>query len=248
MGIVMKQGALSDYFIGVGTKFLKGTEVDPIVSLGHELQCVDKFRAFLEMPPEKASIPITYVWISDEADPIPLMLDGTWYDVRRGKSNRSAEYRLCYPVASEEVVYQSRPGHRLFLCMPKEWPVVALFCPQNSSIEQQLLWLFGLEQTQSEDIEQIDLRAQQERPFDIAARYVLELINVDMVATEMACWVCSCRISKANFHQQRSSPHLHVSLCKISPTKYRRVREATPEKRNGPDFLFPGEAEYHHEP
>ena len=36
----MKQGALADYFIGVGTKVLMGTEVDPKVSRGHELQGV----------------------------------------------------------------------------------------------------------------------------------------------------------------------------------------------------------------
>src|SRR5690349_7492853 len=54
----MKQGALSDYFTGVGTKTLRGTEVDPSVSHGHELQGVDDFRAFLGTPSEKTRIPV----------------------------------------------------------------------------------------------------------------------------------------------------------------------------------------------
>lgn len=317
----MKQGALSDYFVGVGTKILEGTEVDPKVSRGHELQGVDDFRAFLGTPSEKQSIPVTYVWLTDEAEPIVLPLQGTWYDSRRGKSHRSAEYRLYYPAASEDVVYRARVGDRLFLCLSKEGPLLALFCPARSSIEQQLLWLFGLELTQNPDIAQIDLRQTSGRPLDIAARYVFELINVEVSVTEdqlleklqiafkgafpqtakfsafarkLACdldprddpdaalvgWMdleerlfmtlerhLVSEQLKTGFmndghpdldgfmkyslsvHQRRKSRagwafgnHIEALLA---ANDIRFVREATTEKRNGPDFLFPGETEYH---
>lgn len=317
----MKQGALSDYFVGVGTKILEGTEVDPKVSRGHELQGVDDFRAFLGTPSEKQPIPVTYVWLSDEAEPIVLPLQGTWYDSRRGKSHRSAEYRLYYPAASEDVVYRARTGDRLFLCLPKEGPLLALFCPARSSIEQQLLWLFGLELTQNPDIAQIDLRQTPGRPLDIAARYVLELINVEVTVTEDQLLEKLLAAFKGTFpqtakfsafarrlardldprddpdaalvgwmdleerlfmtlerhlvgeqlktgfmndsrpdvdgfvkyslsvHQRRKSRagwafgnHIEALLA---ANDIRYVREATTEKRNGPDFLFPGETEYH---
>ena len=317
----MKRGALSDYFIGVGTKVLKGTEVDPKVSHGHELQGVDDFRAFLGTPSAKISIPVIYVWLSDEDDPIALSLKGTWYDGRRGKSHRTSEYRLYYPAAAEEVVRRSHAGDRLVLCMRTDRSLLALFCQEGSSIEQQLLWLFGLELTRSENIEQIDLRQTPGRSLDIAARYVLELINVEVIETEDE-WLD--RLLKAfgrvfpptkkfsafarNLTRQldpRDDPdaallgwmdreerlfmtlerHIvgerlkdgflrkgqpdvdafvryslgvqnrrksragwafgnHIEAVLVAHD-VRYVREATTEKRNGPDFLFPGETEYH---
>jgi hypothetical protein len=317
----MNVGALSDYFDGVGTKILKGTEIDPTVSNGHELQGVDDFRAFLGTPTERQSIPVTYVWLDDQNDhPVLLALKGTWYDSRRGKS-RSAEYRLYYPAASEDVVYRARAGDRLFLCQPKEGPLLAIFCPSGSSVEQQLLWLFGLYRSSESDLFQIDLRTAPGRHLDFAARQVLELINVEVVATEeqwlkriiaqfgegypstsefsafarklakqvdpildpdtaLATWmdfeeglfrtleqhlvgerltsgfVSSGRPDVEEFlkfslsvHNRRKSragyalAHHVEALLKAHGLKFKR--EATTEKRNGPDFLFPGEQAYH---
>ena len=299
----------------------KGTEVDPKVSRGHELQGVDDFRAFIGTPTDKVSIPVIYAWLSDAAEPIALSLDGTWYDSRRGKSHRGPEYRLYYPAAAEEVVRRARAGDRLVLCMPKDGRLLALFCPQRSSIEQQLLWLFGLELTRSESIEQIDLRQKPGRSLDIAARYVLELINVEVIATEDE-WLeqllkafggvfpSTAKFSAftrklANQPDPRDDPdaallgwmdleeRLFMTLERrivgerlkegfllkgrpdvdgfvtyslgvqnrrksragwafgnhieavLAAHHIRYVREATTEKRNGPDFLFPGETEYH---
>ncbi len=47
------RGYLSGYFIGAGAKVLRGTEVDPTVSNGHEFQGVDIFRTFVGTPDEK---------------------------------------------------------------------------------------------------------------------------------------------------------------------------------------------------
>ena len=63
----MQRGYLSEYFSGVGAKVLQGTEIDPGVSRGHELQGVSDFRAFLGSPAEKVSLAVRYAWLSDEA-------------------------------------------------------------------------------------------------------------------------------------------------------------------------------------
>lgn len=317
----MNQGALSDYFIGVGTKILKGTEVDPKVSRGHELQGVDDFRAFLGTPPGKNKIPVNYVWLDDESDPLVLPLQGTWYDSREGQKGRTPEYRLYYPAAAEPVIHRARAGDRLFFCMPKEGPLLALLCAQGSSIEQQLLWLFGLELIESFDIKPIDLRKKVGRTLDLAARYVLELINVEVITPQdewldkildkfgavfpptdafsafarkmfpdldplkdpdgtLLAWmdaeeqlfmtleryIVGERL-KAGFmldHQPDVGGFVKYSLgvqnrrksragwafgnhieAILDAHSLRYVREATTEKRNGPDFLFPGEVEYH---
>lgn len=180
----MKKGELSDYFQGVGTKILKGTEVDPKVSRGHELQGITQFRAFLGSPSERNSIPVTYIWLEDEAEPLSLELSGTWYDSRRGQGDREPEYRLYYPAASEEVVHRSQAGDRLFLCKKKDGVLLALFCKRKSSIERQLLWLFGLSDGENTDLFQVDFREDSGRTLSIAVRYVLELIDVEVLATE----------------------------------------------------------------
>ncbi|WP_427312121.1 type II restriction endonuclease [Cupriavidus sp. H39] len=321
----MNKGALSDYFQGVGTKTLQGTEIDPSISNGHELQGIDVFRAFLGTPAEKSSIQVTYVWLEDDAEPATLALHGTWYDSRRGKSHRGAEYRLYYPAGAEEVVYRAKSGDRLFLCKPQEGPVLALFCKRQSSIERQLLWLFGLPESDSTDLQQIDFREAGERQLDIAARYVLDLINVEVVTTEdsllekllkhfrearenlfpptvkfshfarkmaadadpiadpdgaLLSWMdleerlfmtlerhfVGQRLQEGfvvdgqsdvdafvgyslSVHNRRKSRagwafgnHIEALLHEHSIVF---KREARTEKRNGPDFLFPGEAEYH---
>lgn len=252
-------------------------------------------------------------------------MHGTWYDSRRGKSHRNAEYRLYYPAAAEEVAYRAKPGDRLFLCKPKDGPVLALFCKRQSSIERQLLWLFGLQDSENTDLQQIDLREGGGRFLDIAARHVLELINVEVVVTEdgllekllnhfkearensfpstvkfshfarrMAAdadpvadpdssllrWMdleerlfmtlekyfVGQRLQRGfmvqgqpdvdaflayslSVHNRRKS-RAGWALCNHIEALLRAhnivfKREARTEKRNGPDFLFPGEAEYH---
>jgi len=316
----MKQGSLSDYFEGVGVKVLRGTEIDPNVSHGHELQGIDDFRAFLGTPSAKTTLPVSYVWLSDDEEPQRLDLSGTWYDSRRQKADRSPEYRLYYPAAVNNVVRRAKGGDTLFLCKPKIGPLLALMCQAGSSIEQQLLWLFGLRLTQDFKIQQTDLRRDTGRSLDLTARYILELIGVEVVATEdewlerllkkfgdkfpgtrdfsaftrkaatgidpladpdhaLLEWmdleerlfmtlekhIVSKRLEKGfmlkgkadvdafvgfslsvqNRRKSRAGWALgnHIEAILLAQ-KLRHKREATTEKRNGPDFLFPGEDAY----
>ena len=317
----MKQGSLSDHFIGVGTKTLRGTEVDPAISRGHELQGVDNFRAFLGTPSEKTRIPVTYAWLGDSEDPISLPLEGTWYDSRGNQPHRTPEYRLYYPAASEEVVYRAKAGDRLFLCQTREGTLLALLCASGSSIEQQLLWLFGLELTKDEDVHPIDLREHKGRSLDLMARYVLELVGIEVIATEdeyldkilakfgetfpntkkfsefarklasgvdclkdpdgaLVTWmdleerlfmtlerhIVGRRLAAGFMSEDRPDVDGFIKFSlKVQNRRKSRAgwafgnhieavlaahnvtheREATTEKRNGPDFLFPGAAQYH---
>lgn len=315
----MEAGLLSQYFAGVGVKTVTGTEVDPTVSRGHEFQGVDSFRAFLGTPSDRISVPVKYVWLSDEEPPFVLPLAGTWYDSRRGKGHRGPEYRLYYPAAAEEVVYRARHGDTLFLCMGKDDSLLALLCAAGSSIEQQLLWLFGVDPG-GRELVQRDLRAQEGRVLDLAARYVLELADVEVVASAdewldrllgafpaglpstrkfsafardlvqtdprtdpdqaLLAWmdmeerlfmtyerhIVGERLRRGfvvegvadvdgfvryslevqNRRKSRAGYALghHVEAL-LEAHAIPHKREATTEKRNGPDFLFPGEAGYH---
>lgn len=315
----MQVASLTEYFSGVGVKRLTGTEVNPAVSRGHEFQGVDSFRAFLGAPAGKVPVPVKWVWLSDDEAPLVLTVPGTWYDSRRGKGHRGPEYRLYYPTAAEDVVYRARADDTLFLCQTREQDLLALLCAQGSSIEQQLQWLFGLDPAGKELIQR-DLREDAGPSVDIAARHVLELINVEVVVTgeewlerllmafprglpdtrrfsafarrvtdnvdplidpdqALLAWmdveerlfrtyerhIVSQRLQEGfvnegvadvdafvsyslqvqNRRKSRAGYALghHVeALLQLHQVVHKR--EATTEKRNGPDFLFPGEAEY----
>lgn len=317
----MKQGALSDHFVGVGTKVLRGTEVDPQVSHGHELQGITRFRKFLGENAQNDVLPVTYVWLSDEEPPVSLPLSATWYDSRRNDPNRPAEYRFYYPAEAEEVVYRARAGDTLILCQPVSGPLLALFCPRDSSIEQQLLWLFGLQHPEGNLLRARDLRDDCSETVGYIARQILEFIGVEVIATEesllelmLACFgeafpptrelsaftwehiegvdgrddpdgaimalmdmeerlfmtlerhivgkrlengfMSACKpdvdefvrfsLSVQNRRKSRAGWAFgnHVeAILKLHDVRF--CREATTEKRAGPDFLFPGEAEYH---
>lgn len=318
---MMDRGALSDYFIGAGAKVLKDTEVNPAVSNGHELQGIAQFRIFLGAQAQAEVLPVTYVWLSDETPPVALPLTGTWYDSRKGKIHRKAEYRFYYPAAAEDIVYQAKAGDTLFLCQPKNGPLLALFCAHGSSIEQQLLWLFGLELDATTRIRQIDLRENAGRTLDFTSRYILELIGLEVIVTEellleklleafgtsfpptrpfsqfardnipgvdardnpdgaLLAWMdfeerlfmtlerhivgerlrsgfvttdgpdvdgfIKFSLSVQNRRKSRAGWAFanHVEAV-LGLHGVRFIREATTEKRSGPDFLFPGEREYH---
>lgn len=316
----MKQGSLSDYFEGVGVKVLRSTEIDPTVSNGHEFQGIDDFQTFLGTPSEKTKLRVSYVWLSDDDEPQSQDDTGTWYDGRRQKMGRSPEYRLYYPARVESIIRHAREGDTLFLCKPRSGPLLALMCQAGSSIEQQLLWLFGLQPPEDFQLRQNDLRHTTGRSLDLTARYILELIGVEVVATgdewlerllkkfgarfpgtrdfsaftrnaatgidpladpdhALLEWMdleerlfmtlekhivgrrieqgfmnegkadvdafVEFSLSVQNRRKSRAGWALanHIEAILVAQ-KLRHKREATTEKRNGPDFLFPGEGEY----
>ncbi|HST91629.1 MAG TPA: type II restriction endonuclease [Brevundimonas sp.] len=175
----MKQGYLADYFSGVGTKRLSGTEVDPRVSNGHEFQGTRVLQAFLGLPSEPRSIPCTYMWLTDEEPPMRLDGSATWYDARANQPHRKAEPRLLYTAEAEPVVYQASENDTLFVCLGRTEKLLILLCRSGSDIEQQLVWLFGLGSPTAK-FEQRDLRDQQGSRLDFAARQVLDAIEIEV--------------------------------------------------------------------
>ena len=183
------RGYLSSHFLGAGAKTLRATEVDLKTSKGHEFQGVDIFRTFVGAPEGREKIAVTYMWMDDSGAP-PLRLDhhATWYNSRKAEA-RAPEYRMYYPRAADVIVRQASPGDTLFLCMTAGRRVLAILCPAASSVEQKLLWLFGLSLTTDCRLSARDLEADGGRGLDLAARWVLDelgLSEADGPAPEVA--------------------------------------------------------------
>lgn len=314
---------LSDYFVAAGAKTLMDTEVNPEVSNGHELQGIARFRQFLGQGAERETLPVNYVWLEDDEAPVSIGLTATWYDSRKNQAGRSAEYRFYYPPEAEDVVYKAQAGDTLILCQPRSGPLLALFCRAESSVERQLLWLFDLPHPNGAAISERDLRKDTGRDLNLVGRYILELLEIEVVATEerlleklletfgarfpptrqlsqfardnmpdvdgrldpdgtLMAWmeleerlfmtlekhIVGERLLSGFFRDGQPDVETFVkfSLGVQNRRKSRAgwafgnhieallrrhdlafTREATTEKRSGPDFLFPGEANYHNE-
>lgn len=178
---------LAEYFKGVSVKRLSAHEVDPRVSHGHEFQGVKALQQFLGLPAERQKIPSVYLWLTDDESPIRLDLFATWYDARANQAHRAPEPRLYYPGEAEPIVHQARDGDTMFVCLTANDKLMFLLCPSGSGIEQQLLWLFGLD-APAESFEPRLLLADTAPEIGLAARYVLELIEIEVPVDE-APWL-----------------------------------------------------------
>lgn len=182
----MKFGMLADFFDGAGAKYLTEVEINKARSNQHEFQGISGFREFLGTPAEKKTYNARFLWLGDEEDEEPLSLEAfcTWSDVRRNNPARSAEYHLYYAANSEPVVHQARAGDLLLIAKIKdEDSLLVILCPSESTIAQQLLWLFGLDLVETRASART-LSAEQGIRLGFAARVVLDSLGIELEEPE----------------------------------------------------------------
>ncbi|MDP3492742.1 MAG: type II restriction endonuclease [Hyphomonadaceae bacterium] len=181
----MKQGFLSDFFVGVGAKRVSAHEVDPAVSRGHEFQDVKAFRHFLGEPGERRKIPATYLWIDEDEQVDQVDATATWYDSRRGQTHRESEGRFYYPAAVESVVHRAADGDVLFVALRRDGSLLFILCPSDSSARGQLEWLFNIA-IEGGDFSTTEITPTGRFEVGFTARYVLDLIGVVFEETDDA--------------------------------------------------------------
>ena len=182
----MKFGMLADYFDGAGAKYLTEVEVNRARSNQHEFQGINVLRDPLGTPAEKKTYDATFFWLDDEEDEAPLQCEAfcTWSDVRRNNPDRSAEYHLYYAAASEEVVHMARAGDLLFIAKFKDADrLLLILCPADTTIAQQLLWLFGLDLVGTRASSR-SLSPEESPPLGFAARTVLDSLGIALEEPE----------------------------------------------------------------
>jgi hypothetical protein len=140
----MRWGDFRDYFRGYAWKRLTAHEVDPLVSNGHEFQGVNRLRQVLGTE-DSDRIPATYVLLRDDTDdPEILRLWAKWYDSRRLDPNRSAEYRLYYPAAAEQI-QRMKAGDLMVIGVTHDGTLLVLLAAAGTERERELEVLFGLD-------------------------------------------------------------------------------------------------------
>lgn len=136
---------IGEYFKAYAAKKLSGVDIDPKRSHQSEIGGTDGLRAMFGAPTENAYYEGRYVYLDDSADN-PEIIDAvvTWYDPRKSKAIRGAEYRLLYRSKAKPVISRVGPGDTLFVAQRDERTVYMIFAKAGSTILRQLQWMFNL--------------------------------------------------------------------------------------------------------
>ena len=179
----MRAGYLSRYFEGAAAKRLSAVEADVLRSNQHEFNGVGDLKAFLGEPDGKVRYKARFLYLNDHDDE-PVVDEGfmTWYDARQ-KARRERgvmrwEYRLYFPA--NQVSLAAAEGDLLVIAKRPDAILLAIIAERGSTIEQQLLWLFGIADRNLPGFA-VQSRLESERNrIGLAAQVVLEQIGVEI--------------------------------------------------------------------
>lgn len=171
----MRRGQLSDYFEGVVVKRLSAVETTPATSNQHEFNGSAVLRRLMG-DADRKNIPARFIWLEQEQEAITVESTVSWYDARRRHPTRT-EYRLYYP--SNEVAAMMRAGDVFFLAMCRDGSAMVIVTPAESTIQNQLLWLFGLEEQPEFQFKFQEIEGTNDAELDFTARYILDELGIE---------------------------------------------------------------------
>lgn len=179
----MRRGYLSDHFVSVAAKRLAGVDANAETSNQHEVTGSSALQRILGDQDRKHSrggrderFPATYVWLGGEQEAVSEDGHLSWYDARRNVPKRR-EWRLYYQDNS--VTEMMRPGDTLFVARRTDDHLLFIVTPDGTSIQSQLLWLFGLGEQPGLEFEQKEITPDSGGELDFAARYILDEIGIE---------------------------------------------------------------------
>lgn len=176
---MIKRGLLADYFEGVAVKRLSAVEADTSKSNQHEFNGVNQLREIFG--PDKARFPSLFVWLHDEQEAISEEGFLTWYDARENHLTRT-EYRFYFPTTAVSELAEA--GDTLFIAKRTNGSVMVIVTPAASTIQSQLLWLFGLPDQPEFLFKAQEVTEEDGVKLDFAARYILDELGVEFEEPE----------------------------------------------------------------
>ncbi|UYH54617.1 type II restriction endonuclease [Qipengyuania sp. SS22] len=171
----MRRGQLSDYFAGVAVKRLSAVETSPTTSNQHEFNGSGPLRRLFGDDDQK-NIPARYIWLGREQEAVTTDSILTWYDARRQHPTRT-EYRLYYP--DNEVTGMMQAGDVLFIALCRDGTAMVIITPVDSTIQNQLVWLFGLEDQPEFEFTVQEIAGTSNPDLDFATRYILDELGIE---------------------------------------------------------------------
>jgi len=173
--------SLSQYLSGVAIKRLVSGEL-PYDMEKRRKSTQHEFNATKQMiqlfgAERIESKPTTYIYLSDsEEDSITEVGLFSFYNSREGKP-RSPEYRIYYN-SKNSVVGNANEGDLLVVAKTIDSKELFIIVEKNSTVEQQLLWLFSLH------IEEVDFQikdlSKEKSNLEFVQKYILDAIGVEI--------------------------------------------------------------------
>ncbi len=180
----MRRGLLSDQFVSVAAKRLAAVDTSASQSNQHE---VTGSKVLLRILGEQtrsfprggadARFKASYIWLGAEQEALSEEGKLSWYDSRAKDPKRSAEWRLYYQTNT--ITDMMRPGDTLFVAHRPDDSLFFIVTPDGTTIQSQLLWLFGLSEQPGLQFEQRELTPDTGGQLDFAARYILDELGID---------------------------------------------------------------------
>ncbi len=176
----IRHGLLSDYFDGAAVKRLSAVETSPEISNQHEFNGSGALRRLFG-DADRRNIPTRFVWLGEEQEGVTE--DGliSWYDARRNHPTRT-EYRLYYPTNAVTGMMQA--GDSFFVATRSDGSAMVIVTPVDSTIQNQLMWLFGLENQTGFQFVAREIAPDKSAEMDFAARYILDEIGIELEEPE----------------------------------------------------------------
>lgn len=172
----MHYGFLSKYFVGAVAKRLTLVETVSARSNQREFQGIQLLRDLLGLE-DRRKIPTRFMRLTDAGETLDETGFLSWSNVRKGKP-RPPEYHMYY--SANAVTQAMAVDDLLLIALQQDGNILCLIAPKDSSIESQLLWLFGLnvQAGRVEHVRHIDKDRDVELGF--AALQVLEQLSIEV--------------------------------------------------------------------
>lgn len=174
----MKKGFLSQYFEGIAIKRLSAVEASTAVSNQHEFNGSKPLKTLFGQ--DRISQNARFLWLAGENEGFSCEGNITWYDAREAHPSRS-EYRLYFK--SNDVMDQAMTGDMLIVAKRPNGEIFMVLVPSGSTLESQILWLFGVDQI-GFDFNFQSIEDGHNPEVDYAVRYILEEMGIEVADTD----------------------------------------------------------------
>jgi len=170
----MKRGYLSEFFKGVAVKRLSAVEADTTKSNQHEFNGVKDLQKLLGNSERK--FPTKFIYLNDlDYEPVFDIAKTTWYDARENHPTRT-EWRLYFYDNNTASLWNI--GDTIIICLNNDDSLLVITTEKDSTIEKQLLWLFGIGDSLTPIFTiKNTLETEQDR-LKFASRFILEKIGI----------------------------------------------------------------------
>jgi EcoRII C terminal len=170
-----RRGMLSDYFEGVAVKKLTLVETITPKSNQHEVQGIMPLRQMFG-DADRKKILTRFIWLGDEQEGLSEEGFISWSNVRKGKP-RAPEYHLYY--SSNAVTEEMKPGDTLFLALQRDRNAIFIVVPADSTIQNQLLWLFGIDRQPELQFSYREISDRDSAHLDFVARFIMDELQIE---------------------------------------------------------------------